>query len=608
MSNQAISLEFTERMAGSFVAKKMTLSAQAPLPSEFIATEITRPDKTDFEFNMTIQVPDVDSFIADPSQAAQISGTITDFRFRHQMPIEQGYFQLFTRPSASPHYDTAKEMHYTLFLTDREGKKWTFFGFKELRKEDSLQFWKQTTTLYYYIWEGHSFFEKYGDKEVQGVGVLRIAVTDFLKQMRSFKTSAQNMMKEQEYLMKYYRAFTDRLWEVYAPFLFTTSTNRWREHEYPLHTTQGVHAGEKTMHPLDTLDGLTISVQRFKTQETKDVVLLIHGLTSSTDMFIMPEHTNLVNTLHGNGFTDVFCLDWRGSARFTYNLTPHQYTIDDVARYDIPKALEFIREQCGHDVRIHAIAHCVGSLSLMASYGAGYSENLASITCNSVSLTPQVPWPAFVKIWAGPDLMETAFDYPYLSPKMPYLPIRGFGKWIYKMERSLRSECKEPACHMLSFIWGWGFPAAFNHRNIHPVTHRRLMDLFGGTNFHFHKHIRKMLLEKESISWDGKINYLDEVQKRELPPTLLVSGSENHIFPGSNKLTQERLLGGPNADKVRYEEFAQYGHQDIFMGQFSHTEVFPKILEFLKAHAPAATSATDVEQSRKSLRLVGDVA
>ncbi|MNL12611.1 hypothetical protein D3C87_1334830 [compost metagenome] len=176
------------------------------------------------------------------------------------------------------------------------------------------------------------------------------------------------------------------------------------------------------------------------------------------------------------------------------------------------------------------------------------------------------------------------------------------------MERSLRSECKEPACHMLSFIWGWGFPAAFNHRNIHPVTHRRLMDLFGGTNFHFHKHIRKMLLEKESISWDGNTNYLEEIQKRDLPPTLLVSGSENQIFPGSNRLTHERLGAGPHADKVQYQEFAQYGHQDIFMGQFSHTEVFPKILEFLKVQAPSAAAKINSEQQQPKLRLVGDVA
>jgi triacylglycerol lipase/cholesterol oxidase len=594
-------------MAGSFVAKKFTLTAQSPMSSDNIKSEATRTDKAGFEFNLTIQVADVDAFIADPSLAANITGSITDFRFHDKLTIEKGYFQLFTRPSASPHYDTAKEMHYTLFLTDREGKKWTFFGYKELKREDSLQFWKQTTTLYFYVWEGHSYFEKYGDKEVQGVGVLRIAVPDFLKQMRSFKTSADSLLKEQEYLMKYYKAFTDRLWEVYAPFIFTTSTNRWKEHEYPLHTTQGVHAGEKSLHPLDTHDGLTISVQRFSAGTSKDVMLLIHGLTSSTDMFIMPEHTNLVNTLHDSGFPDVFCLDWRGSARFAYNLTPHEYNIDDVARYDIPKALQFIREQCGQDVRIHAIAHCVGALSLMASYAAGFSQNLASITCNSVALTPQVPWPAFVKIWAGPDLMETAFDYPYLSPKMPYLPIKGFGKWIYKMERSLRSECKEPACHMLSFIWGWGFPAAFNHRNIHPVTHRRLMDLFGGTNFHFHKHIRKMLLNKESVSWDGKMNYLEEIQKRDLPPTLFVSGSDNQIFPGSNRLSYERLKASRHSDKVEYQEFSQYGHQDIFMGQFSHLEVFPKILAFLRAQAPEAAASTESLQ-RKPLRLVGDVA
>lgn len=592
MSATATRIEFTEKMAGHFIARKFTLSAAKPLSRAEFLSESSHSHRRDFAFTVTIKVPDLNKFLQDPATPSQISGKITDFRFSEDMQIERGYFQLFTTPAASPDFDTVKEMHYTLFLTDREGRKWTFFGFKELLKEATTELWKQTTTLYFYLWEGHSTFDTYAEKNVHAIGVLRISVADFARQMASFKTNLNSFSEEKKALLTYFKAFAENAWQAYAPFFFTTTTARWNEHAYPVHTTQGVAEGEITTHPFDTRDGLTLSLQRFCKTPARDVVLLLHGLTTSTDMFIMPEHKNIVNHLHAQGFGDVWSLDWRGSSRFPYNLIPHKYTIDDVARFDIPAAVEKLRALCGEEVRIHVIAHCVGSIAFMASYAAGYVRNIASIVANSVSLTPQVRWQAFLKMMAGPEILENLAGYPYVSPKMPYLPGRGFGKWLYWMERSIRHECKEPACHMISFMWGWGFPAAFNHRNIHPVTHRRLADLFGGTGFHYYKHIRKMLLHKASVSWDERtpINYLEEMMKRDLPPTLLISGTENQIFPGSNKKTYDILSATKNGLKVRYQEFAQYGHQDVFMGQYCHEEVFPALVEFLREHATVASA------------------
>lgn len=585
MNTPATSLEFCERMAGFFVAKKFTLKPSMPMAQEDFQKESDRIDKLPFEFNLKIQVPDLEKFHLDNGTPSRVSGTVTDIRFGDELPILEGHFHLFTRPAASPHLDTAKEMHYTLFFQDREEKKWTLFGFKDVIKENATELWEQTTTLYYYLWEGHSTYENFGEKQVQGVGVLRISLKDFIKQIGSFKTNASSAVADKEAILRYFKDFLGNLWEVYAPFIFSTTSARWNEHLYPPHTTQGVAHGEKTLHPLDTRDGLSISIQRFNCRPQKDVILLIHGLTTSTDMFIMPEHENLVNHLHGSGYTDVWSLDWRGSGRFNYNLSPHGYTIDDIAKYDIPRAVEFIREQCGSDVRIHVVAHCVGSLAFMASYAAGYVTDIASIISNSVSLTPQVRWQSRLKMMVGPEIFESVFGYAYVSPRIPYMPGRAFGKWLYWMERSIRRECREPACHMISFMWGWGFPAVYNHRNIHPVTHRRLMDLFGGTSFHYHKHIRKMLRARSSVSFDGKINYLTEMKNLILPPTLLISGSDNHIFPGSNKRTYEKLKGTAQARDLQYLEFAKYGHQDIFMGQYCHTEVFPKLIEFLKQHS-----------------------
>lgn len=587
MSYVSTTIEFTERMSGHFVAKKMALTSQKTLLRQDFNHLSDSSIQHPFEFTLTVKVPDLESFIKNPSQTIPTEGRMTDFRFKNLINFDEGSFKLVSRPEVSSDLCTAQEMHYTMFMTDDEGKKWTFFGFKELLKEDSFKMWAQTTTLYFYIWSGHSNFESFGVKDVQGVGELKISTQDFIKQLLSFKTNDKSFLDEKKSIASFMQCFAENLWTAYAPFIFTTTSKRWNEHYYPVQTTQGVAAGTTSLYSLDTLDGLTISLQRFETQKQKDVILLLHGLTTSTDMFIMPEHKNLVNTLHENGFGDVWSLDWRGSGRFTYNLQPHKYTIDDVANYDIPAAINLIKEKCGEDVRIHVIAHCVGSLSFMAAFATGKTRNIASIICNSVSLTPQVKWQAKAKMMIGPELLEN-LKYPYISPRMPYYPGKSFGKWLYWMERSLRSECKEPACHMISFMWGWGFPAAFNHRNIHPVTHRRLADLFGGTSLHYHKHIRKMLLKKASVSFaDGRdeINYLEEFKRRDLPPLLLISGAENHIFPNSNKRTFELLKAERPFSDIRYQEFMQYGHQDVFMGQYSDQEVFPTLISFLKEHA-----------------------
>ncbi|RMG78507.1 MAG: esterase, partial [Bacteroidetes bacterium] len=365
---------------------------------------------------------------------------------------------------------------------------------------------------------------------------------DFVRQLKTFQVSGGNSISRKIELLKFFFFFSSNLWEAYAPTLFHQDSKNWNEHIFPLQTTEGAGACHIQNFPINTKDGLLISLQRFKKNDSKNVVLLIHGLTTSTDMFIMPEHYNLVRYLHDHGFEDVWSLDWRGSNRFTYNLTPHRFTVDDIAYYDMPKALEKMRKILGSDIKIHVICHCVGSLSFMSSLAAGWANNIASVISNSVSLTPKVPLLAFLKLIFAPDLIEHLFGYPYLSPSIPYFPGPGFGKWIHLMERTIRRECKEPACHMISFMWGWGFPVAYLHENLHPLTHHRLKDLFGGTSMHYYRHLRKMVWHQEAVSYKPKKreepfpkSYLREAQKSNLPPILLVSGDKNLVFPQSNK-------------------------------------------------------------------------
>src|ERR1041384_8581207 len=110
--------------------------------------------------------------------------------------------------------------------------------------------------------------------------------------------------------------------------------------QVPLYTLDGVPNAHVTTHYLATEDKLGLSMLRFEraeqSPEPRDVVLVIHGLTTSSDMFIMPEHNNLVRYLLDHGYGDVWCLDYRMSNRHPYNLTGKHYSMDEIALYDYP--------------------------------------------------------------------------------------------------------------------------------------------------------------------------------------------------------------------------------------------------------------------------------
>lgn len=590
MENDVYSLEFTEEMRG-YWAQLDTNNTEIEFPQHVFKNQAQEGESKDqkLSFRLTIKIEDMDRFRVDPDLKAKAIGTVDCAALGGTLQVGDGQFNLFTKPSTAYEKSVRKEMHYWLPLANDAGERFTFFGFKAVEREEMSDGWEETTTLYSYIWKGN--VQSMTNDNLLGLGVLRLDLDDFVKQMKTLEVHGGHWVGRTSALMQFLSLFAENLWEAYAPFLFGTDRSRWNDHPFPIHTTKGVHGCQVTTHPVDTGDGLTLQMQRFQKAESQEVVLLLHGLTTSTDMFIMPEHYNLVQYLLDNGYDDVWSLDWRGSGRLIYNLQPHRYTVDDIAAHDIPAALEFLRTQVSPDANIHVICHCVGSISFLTSLTAGWVDGIKSICSNSVSLTPRVGTMAKLKLFFAPGIIEYVFGYPYLSPKMPYFPGPGFGKWIFWMERLLRRECKEPACHMISFMWGWGFPAAYLHKNLSAVTHRRLYDLFGGTAVHYYRHLRKMVYKEEALSYDPKnsplhppLSYLDKVKDIQLPPTLFFSGDKNLIFPESNKKTVEKIKEiQPNAP-VQYLSIPEYGHQDVFMGKNADQDVFPHIIDFINQH------------------------
>jgi cholesterol oxidase len=357
----------------------------------------------------------------------------------------------------------------------------------------------------------------------------------------------------------------------------------------PRFTLEGVSGAEVSVHPFTTQDGLGLTLTRFLAAESDNVVLLLHGLTQSSDMYIMPEHHNLVSFLHAHGFGDVWTLDLRMSNRFPYNTETGRHTLDDIAAFDHPAAITELRRHVGGR-RVHVVAHCIGSLTFQMSLFGGVVDGIASMVANSVGLTPRVPAWSRLKLAAAPVVLEYGLGLSYLDPRFRAAPPLT-RRWLLARAVSLAHRtCDVPACHMLSFMWGSGSAAMYEHVNLAPQTHEheRLADLNSAVDVTYFRHIGKIVRAGRAVKFDP-----DDPAHRMLPddylvnaasvetPVLFLAGDRNRVFADSN-IVCHRLLNERVPGRHELDVLDGYGHVDPLIGRNAHMDVFPRIADFLK--------------------------
>jgi cholesterol oxidase len=369
------------------------------------------------------------------------------------------------------------------------------------------------------------------------------------------------------------------------------------QREIPLYTLDGVKDADVSTHYLHTEDKLGLSALRFRRGDASEAILIVHGLTTSSDMFIMPEHYNLVSYLLDHGYRDVWCLDYRMSNRYSYNLFRHRFTMDDVALYDYKPTLALMREHIG-DKPIHVISHCLGANSFTMALFAKVIDGVSSVIANSVGLTPRVPAWSNVKLSLLPNTIEYVLGMPYVNPVWDDDSGFSWGKMFAKLVDLLHHECDVPACHMLSLLWGTGWPALYSHENLADVTHRRGGDLYGATSMNYYRHMRKMVKAGRAVKYsnhpryaalpDDYFSHAKEIET----PVLFMTGDKNRVFSNSNIVCYERLQGiVPGRHELQV--FPGYGHQDPFMGDRVDRDIFPRLVEFIDKHRTAEAQRFD---------------
>ncbi|MEF3075518.1 alpha/beta fold hydrolase [Methylobacter sp. Wu1] len=570
-----IAFQFTEEMKGYLAAGQTSFDD---------GYKQGQADDSYFMFHLTIKTDDVDQFLASPEHRAQAIGYVEGDLVGGRRPVLLGVFNLFVDTSDR----NRKEMRYRLFFENAEGKPFTLSGFKSIQNDVGPDVWGDTTTLFTNLYQGHLQADQEAGATPYASGILHIQLADFMHQLTTMRADAPTLPARLGAVERFGRFFFGALWETYAPSLMPKAGAF--EREIPLYTTEGVHGAEITTHPFTTADGLGLSLLRFQKAPCDDVVVIIHGLTTSSDMFIMPEHYNLVQYLLDNNFTDVWTLDYRMSNRYSYNLHRNRYNMDDIAQYDHPAAIAAVRRAVGEGRRIHVICHCLGSVSFMMSLFGKSVTGIRSVIANSVSLTPRVPAWSKIKLNAGPFLCDYLLSVEYINPYWRREPGWSLGKALGWLISAFHRECDSPECHVLSFMWGTGFPALYNHDNLLDVTHRRGGDLYGGVGVHYYRHVLKMVnANNTAVKFetgnpkyqnlpDDYFAYADEIET----PVLFMTGQQNRVFTDSNIVCHERL------EKIvpgrhQLQVFPNYGHQDVFMGKNVHVDIFPRLLEFLES-------------------------
>ena len=218
MSNSGkVSVAFTEDMKGFF----------SPGVDDSTAgfEEGKKADRA-VMFHLTITIPDINFFLVDPREQGVADGYIESELYGGKCEVKDGVFRLFVQASDEAASKNVKNMKYQLHFADDAGKPKTMSGHKIVKNDGVENIWRDTSTLYFQILDGHVDIDETGTSD--GAGILHILPADFAHQMTTFKTTGPNMLARKRGVDRFFKLFAGSLWSVYRLHLHNCpSSNKW---------------------------------------------------------------------------------------------------------------------------------------------------------------------------------------------------------------------------------------------------------------------------------------------------------------------------------------------------------------------------------------------
>ncbi|MEH1938108.1 MAG: alpha/beta fold hydrolase [Nostoc sp.] len=326
-------------------------------------------------------------------------------------------------------------------------------------------------------------------------------------------------------------------------------------------------------------DGFPCNLINIRGEKTpsKPPVLLVHGAGVRANIFRAPVQTNLGDYLVAHGY-DVWLENWRAST----DLTPNHWTLDQAAVYDHPQAVKTIVQETGCQ-EIKAIIHCQGSTSFMMSAIAGLVPQVKTIISNAVSLHPIVPLPSSIKIkWALPSVRLLT---DHLNPQWGLHSPTLVAKLISLYVSLTHHECNNPVCKQVSFTYGSGFPALWEHENLNEATHEWLKQEFAYVPLSFFAQISDCISRGHLVSVEDLPNLPQDFIAQ--PPQTdariaFFAGKLNRCFLPQSQIETFKYFNAIRPNYHSLHLLHNYSHLDIFMGKNAAIDVFPLMLAELE--------------------------
>lgn len=347
-----------------------------------------------------------------------------------------------------------------------------------------------------------------------------------------------------------------------------------------------------------TSDGLQLFFRRGRRssggQPEGPPILMIHGGSASGDTFLAPRGESIFDFLLAKG-RDIWLLDWSAS-HYIADSDPigANRTLDDAARIDIAEAVDFVFNATDKTT-VSVLAHCLGAACLSMAIGGGHilPGRIHRVLLATIGLFYEVAWDGWAKTQDRLlDRMATCNPPAKISP--------ADAKWhemleeLYEMwPEAWGPRWEDEFFKRLAFMFGQPFLPS----NLHPdMTREVLRQQFGSFPFKLFQHAGQNAIRgfAGSLDAEGSLpsttpndrirstiaeTYLRPERFRDLHITLLTGGGNPLWHRDSIDRMAEWL--GRNGDWPQKFVLPGYGHQDLWWGPKSSTDVFPRVFDAL---------------------------
>ncbi len=541
-------------------------------------------------FKLTVTTDNLHHMIDEPEHRSRITGDVLVRAISPDpLPVREGTFRLLV---ANPDKAESWKMLYDMVLEGPDGPI-HFHGFKTLEQrgqgKGKSDPWTDLTTLFVTL--------RHGDNEsgdLIGRGVLKLGIDEFMRQLTTITVHDSDTLVghivnlipkartaiETYFQAKYAGFFAMTVFRSYGGMLATL--NDFAGKDAADLSLRDVHLPPAERHIVPTGDGVNIGLTRYR-GGPRGPLVLAPGFSVRASSFATPTvDENLTESLVAQGY-DVWLFDYRASAD-AGNDTEHppEFTIDDIARYDWPAAVAKIRAVTGVD-SVQALAHCVGSMSLLMGIGAGWVTHVRSLISSQLTLHPVTDWLNYMKSDLGVagmlgeiSLLDGHMDFVSQGTETDY----EIDAVAYQIPVPEGQECKSPTCRRVFGVFG----PSWDHRQLGHDTHLALGSMFSRVSLSPFKQLQTIMRKGLAVNADGQSVYTDDNAACRLAmPITFLSGATNQIFyPESGQRTRVWLSEHNGNSLYRQRIIPDYGHMDLFIGRNAHRDVTPWILEELE--------------------------